>query len=143
MAVATAKTFQVAWAGACLADLHLRQWNDDHRAAVYVVGSSPQLGGRMVSGQRLQIDGQELSGWKCIKRKEANFPSTADLWQPGANSVFTTLVTGVAGEASGSFWAPTPVAQPLDRPPSGAASCGSGTVPECSPEVLDFRAWMG
>jgi alpha-glucosidase len=28
--------------------------------------------------------------WKCIKRQEADFPPTAQAWQPGANNTFGT-----------------------------------------------------
>lgn len=41
--------------------------------------------------------------WKCIKRQEANYPATADAWQPGANSTFTSPATGSGGSTSGGF----------------------------------------
>jgi len=41
--------------------------------------------------------------WKCVKRQDAGYPNTADLWQPGANTTFSTPATGSAGTTSGSF----------------------------------------
>ena len=41
--------------------------------------------------------------WKCVKRQEANFPDTADAWQPGANSTFTTPASGSGTTTSGGF----------------------------------------
>lgn len=41
--------------------------------------------------------------WKCIKRQEANYPSTVDTWQPGANNSFSTPASGSAGAFTASF----------------------------------------
>jgi alpha-glucosidase len=41
--------------------------------------------------------------WKCVKRQESGYPDTADLWEPGANTSFTTPATGNGGTTTGSF----------------------------------------
>ncbi len=41
--------------------------------------------------------------WKCITRKEDNYPDTADEWQPDPNNAFTTPTSGYGGVTSGSF----------------------------------------
>ncbi len=85
--------------------------------SVYVVGSIPQLGSWNVASAvkldatayptwRRVIDDLPPSttfDWKCIKRAEANYPSTADQWQPGANSSFTTSASGGTSTTSGGF----------------------------------------
>lgn len=85
--------------------------------SVYAVGSAPQLGAWSVaSAVKLTASSYPtwtgtVSGlppataieWKCVKRQEANFPNTADAWQPGANSSFTTPATGPGSGTSGAF----------------------------------------
>jgi alpha-glucosidase len=85
--------------------------------SVYAVGSVPQLGEwSPVSAVKLTATSYPtwtgtISGlppntsveWKCIKRQEANYPATADQWQAGANSVFTTPASGSGGSTSGGF----------------------------------------
>ncbi|MFZ5850133.1 MAG: carbohydrate-binding module family 20 domain-containing protein [Actinomycetota bacterium] len=85
--------------------------------SVYAVGSAPQLGAWSPASD-VKLDPTAyptwigtISGlppstsieWKCIKRQEANHPATADQWQPGANSSFTTPSTGPARGTSGGF----------------------------------------
>ncbi|MEV2270358.1 TIM-barrel domain-containing protein [Nonomuraea africana] len=85
--------------------------------SVYAVGSVPQLGGWSVAsavklsptayptwtGTIGKLPPNTTVEWKCVKRKEANFPDTADAWQPGANSTFTTPASGNGGTTTGSF----------------------------------------
>ena len=40
--------------------------------------------------------------WKCIKRPETGDTSRVDLWEPGANNVFTTATSGT-GTTNGDF----------------------------------------
>jgi len=76
--------------------------------SVYAVGSAPQLGSwNVASAVKLNATSyptwtETISNlpfstsieWKCIKRQEAGYPATADQWQPGANSAFTSPATG-------------------------------------------------
>ncbi|MBE1557806.1 TIM-barrel domain-containing protein [Nonomuraea africana] len=85
--------------------------------SIYAVGSVPQLGGWSVAsavklsptayptwtGTIGKLPPNTTVEWKCVKRKEANFPDTADAWQPGANSTFTTPASGNGGTTTGSF----------------------------------------
>ncbi|MFI6297045.1 TIM-barrel domain-containing protein [Nonomuraea sp. NPDC050790] len=85
--------------------------------SVYAVGSVPQLGGWSVAsavklsptayptwtGTIGKLPPNTPVEWKCVKRQEANFPDTADQWQPGANSAFTTPATGSGGTTTGTF----------------------------------------
>lgn len=85
--------------------------------SVFAVGSAPQLGAWSVAsavklnatsyptwtGTITGLQPATSIEWKCIKRQEANFPDTADAWQPGANSVFTTPATGPGSGTSGAF----------------------------------------
>jgi alpha-glucosidase len=85
--------------------------------SVYAVGSAPQLGAWSVAGAvKLTpttyptwsatipaLPPNTPLEWKCVKRQEANFPNTADQWQPGANNAITTPATGSAGTTTGGF----------------------------------------
>ncbi|HYU86751.1 MAG TPA: TIM-barrel domain-containing protein, partial [Kribbellaceae bacterium] len=85
--------------------------------SVYAVGSVPQLGEWSVaSAVKLEPTSYPtwtgtVSGlppnttveWKCVKRQEAGYPDTADAWQPGANTTFSTPATGSAGTTSGTL----------------------------------------
>lgn len=85
--------------------------------SVYAVGSVPQLGA-WSPASAVKLDPTSyptwtgtISGlppstaieWKCIKRQEANYPATADAWQPGANSSFTSPASGSGGTTTGGF----------------------------------------
>ncbi len=85
--------------------------------SVYVVGNVPELGDWSATGA-VKLDPTAYPTWtgtitnlppntpiewKCIKRQEANYPSTVDAWQPGSNSTFTSAATGAGGNTSGSF----------------------------------------
>jgi alpha-glucosidase len=85
--------------------------------SVYAVGSVPQLGNWSVAGAaRLsptayptwtgtvgKLPPGTAVEWKCVKRQEAGFPDTADQWQPGANSTFTSPASGPGGTTTGAF----------------------------------------
>lgn len=85
--------------------------------SVYAVGSAPQLGEWSVAsavklsptsyptwtGTISSLPPNTSVEWKCVKRQEANYPNTADAWQPGANSVFSTPASGSGGSTSGAF----------------------------------------
>jgi alpha-glucosidase len=85
--------------------------------SVYAVGSAPQLGEWSVaSAVKLSptsyptwsatvpgLPPNTPVQWKCVKRQEANYPNTADAWQPGANSSFTTPASGSGGTTTGGF----------------------------------------
>ncbi|WP_214325544.1 TIM-barrel domain-containing protein [Nonomuraea sediminis] len=85
--------------------------------SVYAVGSMPQLGNWSVAsavklsptsyptwtGTITNLPPSTALEWKCIKRQEANYPDTADQWQPGPNTTFTTPTTGPAGPTTGTF----------------------------------------
>lgn len=85
--------------------------------SVYAVGSAPQLGSWSVAsavklnatsyptwtGTVTGLPPATAIEWKCIKRQESNFPDTADAWQPGANSTFTTPATGSGTGTIGTF----------------------------------------
>jgi alpha-glucosidase len=85
--------------------------------SVYAVGGVPQLGEWSVaSAVKLEPTSYStwtgtVSGlppnttveWKCVKRQEAGYPDTADAWQPGVNTTFSTPSTGSAGATSGTF----------------------------------------
>jgi alpha-glucosidase len=85
--------------------------------SVYVVGSAPQLGAWSPAsavklnptsyptwtGTISNLPPNTLIEWKCIKRQEANYPASADQWQSGSNSSFTTPGSGSGGSTSGGF----------------------------------------
>jgi alpha-glucosidase len=85
--------------------------------SVYAVGSVPQLGlWSVASAVKLNptayptwtgtignLPPNTAVEWKCIKRQEANYPDTADQWQPGSNTTFTTPATGAGSGTSGGF----------------------------------------
>ncbi len=85
--------------------------------SVYAVGSAPQLGEWSVAsavklsptsyptwtGTISNLPPSTTIEWKCIKRQEANFPNTADAWEPGGDTYATTPSTGSGGTTSGSF----------------------------------------
>ncbi len=85
--------------------------------SVYAVGNVPQLGEWSVAsavklnpagyptwtGTISALPPNTTVEWKCVKRQDAGYPNTADLWQPGANTTFSTPATGSAGTTSGSF----------------------------------------
>ncbi|MFP5333370.1 MAG: carbohydrate-binding module family 20 domain-containing protein, partial [Acidimicrobiia bacterium] len=85
--------------------------------SVYVVGNVPQLG-EWSPASAVKLDPTAYPTWtgtisnlppntsiewKCIKRQDANYPDTADAWQPGGNNVISTPATGSAGTSTGSF----------------------------------------
>jgi alpha-glucosidase len=85
--------------------------------SIYVVGNAPQLGGWSPAnavklnptayptwtGTISNLPPNTTIEWKCIKRQEANYPNTADQWQPGANTVFIVPGSGNGGTTSGGF----------------------------------------
>lgn len=85
--------------------------------SVYAVGSAPQLGSWSVAsavklsptayptwtGTIGTLPPNTAVEWKCVKRQESGYPDTADLWEPGANTSFTTPATGNGGTTTGSF----------------------------------------
>jgi alpha-glucosidase len=85
--------------------------------SVYAVGNIPQLGSWNPSGA-VRLDAtaypqwsgtlddlppHTLVEWKCIKRAEAGLPDTADAWQSGANTQFTTPASGGPQATGGAF----------------------------------------
>jgi alpha-glucosidase len=85
--------------------------------SVYVVGNIPQLGEwNVASAVKLDATGYPtwtgiISNlppgssieWKCIKRQEADYPDTADAWEPGGNNAFTAPTSGNGGITGGAF----------------------------------------
>ncbi|MFI7642523.1 TIM-barrel domain-containing protein [Nonomuraea sp. NPDC049400] len=85
--------------------------------SVYAVGSVPQLGAWSVAsavklsptnyptwtGTIGKLPPNTQIEWKCVKRQEANFPDTADQWQPGGNTILTTPASGSGGTTTGTF----------------------------------------
>lgn len=85
--------------------------------SVYAVGNVPQLGEWSVaSAVKLSptsyptwtatisnLPPSTNLEWKCIKRQEANYPDTADAWEPGGNTTITTPTSGSGGTTSGAF----------------------------------------
>ncbi|MEU4228952.1 TIM-barrel domain-containing protein [Nonomuraea sp. NPDC026600] len=116
--VTTAKTFAFTL-GQAPASMTFRCDNGTTTAgqSVYAVGSVPQLGDWSVAsavklsptayptwtGTIAKLPPNTPVEWKCVKRQEANFPDTADQWQPGANSTFTTPASGTGGTTTGAF----------------------------------------
>jgi alpha-glucosidase len=85
--------------------------------SVYVVGNVPQLGEWSVASA-VKLDATSYPTWtgtisnlppgvsvewKCIKRQEANYPDTADAWEPGSNNTFTAPTNGNGGTTTGGF----------------------------------------
>lgn len=85
--------------------------------SVYVVGNVPELG-NWSPASAVKLDATSYPTWtgtigdlppntsiewKCIKRQEANYPASADAWQAGSNSTFTTPAYGSAGPTTGGF----------------------------------------
>ncbi|TCO56054.1 TIM-barrel domain-containing protein [Actinocrispum wychmicini] len=85
--------------------------------SVYAVGSAPQLGQWSVAsavklsptayptwtGTVTGLPPNSTVDWKCVKRQEANYPDTADAWQPGANTTFSTPASGGGTTTTGGF----------------------------------------
>ncbi|NUT38708.1 MAG: DUF5110 domain-containing protein [Thermoactinospora sp.] len=85
--------------------------------SVYAVGNVPQLGAWSVAsavklsptsyptwtGTVSKLPPNTTVEWKCVKRQEANFPDTADAWEPGGNNTVTTPATGSGGTTTGAF----------------------------------------
>lgn len=85
--------------------------------SVYAVGGAPQLGSWSVAGAvKLsptayptwtatigKLPPNTAVEWKCVKRQESGYPDTADQWQPGANTSFTSPPTGNGGTTTGAF----------------------------------------
>ncbi|GAA4079565.1 TIM-barrel domain-containing protein [Nonomuraea soli] len=85
--------------------------------SVYAVGNVPQLGAWSVAsavklsptsyptwtGTISKLPPNTTVEWKCVKRQEANFPDTADAWEPGGNNTVTTPATGSGGTSTGAF----------------------------------------
>jgi alpha-glucosidase (family GH31 glycosyl hydrolase) len=118
VAVSSAKTFQFTLGQAPVsATFTCTNGTTTPGQSIYAVGNAPQLGEWSVaSAVKLAPTAYPtwtgtVSGlppntpieWKCVKRQEANFPDTADTWQPGANATFTTPASGNAGTTTGDF----------------------------------------
>lgn len=118
LSVSGAKTFRFTL-GQEPVSMTFRCTNGDTVAgqSVYAVGSTPQLGQWSVAsavkleptnyptwtGTISSLPPSTPVEWKCVKREEANYPDTADEWQPGPNTTFTTPAVGYGGVTSGSF----------------------------------------
>lgn len=117
-AVTSSKTFQFTLGQAVVSQtFSCANGTTTAGQSVYAVGSAPQLGAWSVAsavklaptsyptwtGTVSSLPPSTTIEWKCVKRQEAGYPNTADLWQPGANSVFTTPTTGPAGGTAGAF----------------------------------------
>ncbi|MFG1958211.1 TIM-barrel domain-containing protein [Nonomuraea sp. NPDC049028] len=116
--VTTAKTFAFTL-GQAPASMTFRCDNGTTTTgqSVYAVGSVPQLGGWSVAGAvKLsptayptwtgtigKLPPNTSIEWKCVKRQETNFPDTADQWQPGGNTTFTSPASGTGGTTTGAF----------------------------------------
>ncbi|HEX4814053.1 MAG TPA: carbohydrate-binding module family 20 domain-containing protein, partial [Nonomuraea sp.] len=116
--VTTARTFAFTL-GQAPAAMTFRCDGGDTRPgqAVYAVGSVPRLGAWSVAGAvRLAPTAYPtwtgtIAGlppntrveWKCVKRQESGYPDTADQWQPGPNTTFTSPPTGPGGTTTGAF----------------------------------------
>ncbi len=118
LAVTTVKTFQFSLGQTPVSQTFTcTNGTTTSGQSVYVVGSAPQLGAWSAAsavklsptsyptwtGTVTGLPPSTAVEWKCIKRQEANYPSTVDQWQPGANSAFTTPASGPASGSSGSF----------------------------------------
>lgn len=118
LSVTSAKTFQFTLGQAPVsATFTCTNGTTVSGQSVYAVGSTPQLGEWSVasavklsptsyptwSGTVTGLPPNTPVEWKCIKRQEAGWPNTADQWQPGANSTFTTPATGPYGTTTGGF----------------------------------------
>lgn len=116
MAVTTTKTFTFTTGQTLVsATLTCTNGNTTNGQSVYVVGNVPQLGSwDPASAVKLNptsyptwtgtvgaLPPNTPIEWKCIKRQEANYPSTADAWQPGGNNMFTTPATGLTSSSGG------------------------------------------
>lgn len=118
LAVSSAKTFQFTL-GQAPVSVSFTCTNGTTAAgqSVYAVGSAPQLGEWSVAsavklsptayptwtGTVTGLPPNTPVEWKCVKRQETNFPDTADAWQPGANSTFTTPASGSGTTTTGGF----------------------------------------
>ncbi|GAA4937269.1 alpha-glucosidase [Nonomuraea thailandensis] len=117
-AVTTAKTFTFTLGQAPVsATFTCHNGTTTPGQSVYAVGSAPQLGAWSVAsavklsptayptwtGTIGKLPPGATIQWKCVKRQEANFPDTADQWQPGGNSSLTTPPSGSAGTTTGTF----------------------------------------
>lgn len=117
-AVGTAKTF-VFTLGQTPSEKDFECTNGTTTAgqSVYVVGNVEQLGAWNVASA-VKLDATSYPTWtgtisnlppgvtvewKCIKRQEADYPDTADAWQPGANNSFTAPTSGNGGTTAGTF----------------------------------------
>lgn len=118
LAVTSAKTFRFTLGQAPVsANFTCTNGTTVPGQSVYAVGSAPQLGEWSVAsavrltpsayptwtGTVTALPPNTPIEWKCVKRQEANYPDTADAWQPGANSAFTTPGSGGAGTTTGGF----------------------------------------
>ncbi len=117
-AVGTAKSFQFTLGQTPVSETFTcNNGTTTSGQSVYAVGSIPQLGAWapasavLLSPTSYPTWTGTISGlpantaitWKCIKRQEANYPATADAWQPGSNNAFSTPATGSGRTSAGSF----------------------------------------
>lgn len=118
LAVSSSKTFQATLGQAPVSKtFSCTNGTTTTGQSVYAIGSVPQLGGWSPdsavkltptayptwTGTISSLPPSTTIEWKCIKRQDANYPATADQWQSGANSVFTTPATGSGGTTTGGF----------------------------------------
>ncbi|NRQ32456.1 DUF5110 domain-containing protein [Nonomuraea sp. NN258] len=118
VAVTTAKTFAFTLGQAPVsATFSCANGTTTSGQSVYAVGNVPQLGNWSVAGAvKLsptayptwtgtvsKLPPNTTVEWKCVKRQEADFPDTADAWEPGGNNTITTPATGSAGTTTGAF----------------------------------------
>jgi alpha-glucosidase (family GH31 glycosyl hydrolase) len=118
ISVSTAKTFEFTLGQTPVSSLfQCTNGTTITGQSVYVVGNIPQLGEWSPAsavkldptsyptwtGTITNLPPNTYVEWKCIKRQEANYPDTADEWEPGANNTFTTPGSGSAGTQTGGF----------------------------------------
>lgn len=118
MAVTTAKTFAFTLGQAPVSvTFSCSNGTTTGGQSVYAVGNVPQLGAWSVAsavklsptsyptwtGTVSKLPPNTTVEWKCVKRQEANFPDTADAWEPGGNNTVTTPATGSGGTTTGAF----------------------------------------
>ncbi|MGI8416589.1 MAG: TIM-barrel domain-containing protein [Nakamurella sp.] len=117
-AVSTAKSFQFTLGQTPVSETFTcNNGTTTTGQSVYVVGNVPELGNWSPAsavkltptsyptwtGTISNLPPNTAFEWKCIKRQEANYPATADTWQPGGNNTFTTPATGPGGTSTGTF----------------------------------------
>jgi alpha-glucosidase len=118
MPVSTTKTFAFTLGQPVVsADFTCTNATTTSGQSVYAVGSSSELGAWAPdsavkldptnyptwTGTISNLPPNTTIEWKCIKRQEANYPSTADQWQPGGNNSIAAGSSGTAGTTTGGF----------------------------------------